>query len=172
MLNILAVHPPYPGDSAIKYMPLGFGLVLGIAKREHRVTLLDLLNDRASWADVERALEQGDYDVCMMGGFAMQVEAMREVGIDISAQRSKHLDEFAGKEFDYVVTVCDRARESCPIFPGARQVLHWSFDDPAVAQGAPDERKSVFRRVRDEIAGRINQTIGEAPSSDRSHQDS
>ncbi len=79
MLNILAVHPPYPGDPAIKYMPLGFGLVLAIAKREHRVTLLDLLNDRATWADVERTLEQGEYDVCLMGGFAMQVEAMREV---------------------------------------------------------------------------------------------
>src|SRR5262249_54516268 len=79
MLNILAVHPPYPGAPEIKYVPLGFGYVLALAKREHRVTLLDLLNDGAGWADVERALERGDYDGCLMGGFAMQVWAMREV---------------------------------------------------------------------------------------------
>jgi len=79
MLNILAVHPPYPGAPEVNYMPLGFGVVLAIAKREHRVTLLDLLNARATWADLEHALERGDYDVCLMGGFAMQVEAMREV---------------------------------------------------------------------------------------------
>jgi len=79
MLNILAVHPPYPGAPEIKYMPLGFGYVLALAKREHAVTLLDLLNDRATWGDLERTLARGDYDVCLIGGFAMQVHAMREV---------------------------------------------------------------------------------------------
>jgi len=89
------------------------------------------------------------------------VEAMKEVAIDISTHRSKHVDEYAGARFDYVVTVCDRAKETCPIFPGARTVLHWSFDDSAAAQGADDERRAVFRRVRNEIAQRIRRFIVE-----------
>lgn len=99
------------------------------------------------------------------------VDAMKESGVDISTHRSKHLNEFAGVRFDYVVTVCDRAKETCPIFPGARTVLHWSFDDPAAAQGADEERRKVFRRVRDEIAGRINQFIGEVLATERPQQD-
>lgn len=99
------------------------------------------------------------------------IEAMLQSGVDISTNRSKHLDEFAGETFDYVVTVCDRAKESCPIFPMARKVLHWSFDDPAGAQGSPDERKAVFHRVRNEIADRIRRFIGELPSADCSRQD-
>src|SRR5256714_3304302 len=61
---------------------------------------------------------------------AEAVEAMREVGIDISRQRSKSVEEFAGREFDYVITVCDNARENCPLFPGKTERVHWSFDDP------------------------------------------
>jgi arsenate reductase len=99
------------------------------------------------------------------------VDAMKESGVDISTHRSKHLNEFAGVRFDYVVTVCDRAKETCPIFPGARTVLHWSFDDPAAAQGADEERRKVFRRVRDEIAGRINQFIEEVLATERPQQD-
>ena len=83
------------------------------------------------------------------------VEAMREVGIDISGQRSKSVDEFAGREFDYVITVCDNAREECPVFPGRTERVHWSFDDPAEAAGAWAERLAVFRRVRDEIGARL-----------------
>ena len=83
------------------------------------------------------------------------VEAMKKSGVDISTHRSKHLNEFAGVRFDYVVTVCDRAKETCPIFPGARTVLHWSFDDPASATGSDEERRVVFRRVRDEIGEQI-----------------
>ena len=83
------------------------------------------------------------------------VEAMREVGVDISRQRSKSVDEFAGREFDYVITVCDNARESCPVFPGKTERIHWSFDDPAAAEGGWAERLAVFRRVRDEIGARL-----------------
>jgi arsenate reductase len=83
------------------------------------------------------------------------VEVMREIGLDIAHHRSKGIEEFQGGTFAYVVTVCDRARESCPVFPGAATVLHWSFDDPAAAQGTEEERRAVFRRVRDEIASRI-----------------
>jgi arsenate reductase len=79
------------------------------------------------------------------------IAAMREVGIDISGHRSKHLDEFAGVSFDYVVTVCDNAREACPIFPGATVRMHRSFEDPAAVEGSEQERLAAFRRVRDEI---------------------
>jgi arsenate reductase len=85
----------------------------------------------------------------------LAVEAMRESGIDISQQRSKSLDLFLDQPFDYVITVCDRAKESCPIFPGAAATAHWSFDDPAVVAGAEAERLAVFRRVREEIRHRI-----------------
>lgn len=81
------------------------------------------------------------------------IEAMRELGVDVSHHRSKHIDEFAGQFFDYVITVCDRAKESCPILPGAKRLLHWSFDDPAAAPET--QRPEVFRRVRDQIADTI-----------------
>jgi arsenate reductase (thioredoxin) len=79
------------------------------------------------------------------------VAVMRELGIDISGRRSKHVDEFAAESFDYVLTVCDNAKESCPIYPGHANRLHHSFDDPAEACGSQEERLAVFRRVRDEI---------------------
>ena len=81
------------------------------------------------------------------------VEAMREVGVDISSHRSKSVDEFAGREFDYVITVCDNAAAGCPVFPGKTVRVHQSFDDPAAVEGAWEERLAAFRRVRDEIAG-------------------
>ena len=79
------------------------------------------------------------------------ISVMRELGIDISCHRSKHVDEFADQPFDYVLTVCDNANESCPVYPGHTNRLHRSFDDPAAAQGSEPERLAVFRRVRDEI---------------------
>lgn len=79
------------------------------------------------------------------------IAAMRELGIDISGHRSKHVAEFSGQNFDYVLTVCDNARESCPIFGGEAVVLHSSFLDPATAAGSEAERLVVFRKVRDEI---------------------
>jgi arsenate reductase len=79
------------------------------------------------------------------------IAAMREVGIDISGHRSKSVDEFAGQQFDYVLTVCDNAKESCPIFPGKTVTIHRSFEDPAAAEGSDEERMALFRRVRDDI---------------------
>ena len=87
------------------------------------------------------------------------VEAMREIGVDISQQRSKSVEEFLGSEFDYVITVCDNANEQCPVFPGKTQRIHWSFDDPAVAEGDEAARLAVFRRVRDEIAQKLRVTF-------------
>jgi arsenate reductase (thioredoxin) len=85
----------------------------------------------------------------------LAIRAMEEVGVDISAQESETLDRYLDGSFEYVVTVCDDANESCPVFPGATNRLHWSFEDPSRAGGSEEERLEVFRRVRDEIRGRI-----------------
>ena len=80
------------------------------------------------------------------------IAAMREVGIDISRHRSKSVDEFNGQHFDYVITVCDNARESCPVFFGAAEKLHQSFEDPPPeSAGTEEERLAIFRRVRDQL---------------------
>jgi arsenate reductase len=85
------------------------------------------------------------------------VAAMRELGIDISQQRSKHVDEFEGQQFDYVITVCDNAKESCPVFPASVTRLHHSFDDPAKFKGSEEERLTLFRRVRDELRSYLSE---------------
>jgi len=76
---------------------------------------------------------------------------MKELGIDISAHRSKHVDDFKGQAFDYVLTVCDNANQGCPVFPGRAKRIHKAFEDPAAFQGTDEERLDFFRRVRDEI---------------------
>jgi arsenate reductase len=86
---------------------------------------------------------------------SLAIRAMREVDIDIAEWESKSLERYRDQAFDLVVTVCDNAKESCPVFPGAKQTLHWPFDDPADAAGSDDERMETFRRVRDEIKERI-----------------
>ena len=83
------------------------------------------------------------------------VTAMREIGIDISHQRSKSVDEFSNQKFDYVITVCDNANEQCPVFPGNTKRIHWSFEDPAAAKGDDQARPAVFRRVRNQIRDRL-----------------
>ncbi len=79
------------------------------------------------------------------------ITVMKELGIDLRAHRSKHVSEFTGQSFDYVLTVCDHAREACPLFPGATRSIHRSFTDPASIEGNEQERLAVFRKVRDEI---------------------
>jgi arsenate reductase len=79
------------------------------------------------------------------------IAVMRELGIDISHHRSKSVDEFVGQPFDYVLTVCDNAKESCPIFPGKTVTIHQNFEDPAAWHGSEEERLALFRRVRDEM---------------------
>lgn len=80
------------------------------------------------------------------------IAAMGEVGIDISGHRSKHVDEFEGQRFDYVITVCDNARETCPLFFGGEERVHHSFEDPpGLGVGTDEERMAIFRRVRDEV---------------------
>ena len=89
----------------------------------------------------------------------LAIRAMDEIGIDISGQESKTLNRYLGVPFDYVVTVCDEANEACPFFPGAKNRLHWSFEDPAQATGSEEERLGVFRRARDKIRERIEQEL-------------
>ena len=85
----------------------------------------------------------------------LAVCAMADIGVDLRGHTSKTLDRFLRERWDYVITVCDNANESCPVFPGPVTRLHWSFDDPSVAAGGDEQRLAVFRRVRDEIRARI-----------------
>jgi arsenate reductase len=79
------------------------------------------------------------------------IKALAEVGIDISGNRSKSVDEFAGEQIDYVLTVCDNARENCPYFPARTMLVHHAFEDPAAVEGSEEERLKAFRKIRDEI---------------------
>ncbi len=89
----------------------------------------------------------------------LAIRAMAEIGIDISGQQSKTLDRYLGEPFDDVITVCDAANETCPIFHGAKQRRHWSFEDPSRATGNEDEQLAVYRGVRDEIRARIEKEL-------------
>jgi arsenate reductase len=86
---------------------------------------------------------------------------MAEIGIDLRRHASKTLDRFVGARWDDVITVCDAANESCPVFPDATRRLHWSFDDPSAATGTAEQRLAVFRRVRDELRARIEAWLAE-----------
>jgi arsenate reductase len=89
----------------------------------------------------------------------LAVQVMAEQGIDISGHSAKPLDAFLREPLDYVITACDDANESCPVFPGAQHRLHWSFPDPSRAEVAPEERLAVFRAVRDAIRRRIEEFV-------------
>jgi arsenate reductase len=107
-----------------------------------------------------RWLTRGEIEVHSAGTHPSQVNplaiaAMKELGVDISGQRSKSVDEFNGQRFDVVITVCDRANESCPIFPGTPKRVHFSFEDPAAVEGTDEEKLRAFRRVRDELIQRL-----------------
>jgi arsenate reductase len=96
----------------------------------------------------------------------LAIRAMDEIGVDLRRQESKTLHRYLGEPFDLVVTVCDDAREACPVFPGARRTDHWSFEDPSRATGTDEERLAVFRRVRDAIAVRVDALVAGAGTGD------
>ena len=107
-----------------------------------------------------RAEGGGDFEVSSAGITPSSVRpeaiaVMKEIGIDISGHRSKSVDEFAGQSIDYVVTVCDNARDNCPVFPAATEKLHWCLEDPAAVQGSEEERLAAFRRIRDQLQERV-----------------
>jgi arsenate reductase (thioredoxin) len=83
------------------------------------------------------------------------IAVMKEIGIDIASHRSKSVDEFAGQSFDYVVTVCDNARDTCPAFPATAERIHWSFEDPAAVEGSEATRLEAFRHIRNLIHERV-----------------
>jgi arsenate reductase len=93
----------------------------------------------------------------------LAIAAMDERGIDIRSHRSKHVQEFLAEPFDYVITVCDNAAESCPVFPGPAQRIHWSFPDPAAAEGSETERFGAFRQVRDAIEAQLRTWLASQP---------
>lgn len=92
----------------------------------------------------------------------LAIRAMAEVGVDIAGQESKTLDRYLGQPWDWVVNVCDQANAACPVFPGAHRRLHWSLPDPSQATGTEEERLAAYRRVRDELRGRIAALVAEA----------
>jgi len=87
----------------------------------------------------------------------LTLKVLADAGIDASVARSKSVDEYLGQSFDYVVTVCDEARQVCPVFPGVHESLHWGYEDPAEATGSEEERLAVFRRVFIQIGERVRQ---------------
>ena len=89
----------------------------------------------------------------------LAVREMAERGIDIGAQRSKHLNEFIGEKLDYVITVCDNAGESCPVFPGGPERIHWSIPDPSAAEGTEEVRAAAFKRAADDLTTRIRDLL-------------
>ena len=111
-----------------------------------------------------RALSRGAVEASSAGTKPSQINplaiaAMKEAGIDISAHRSKSVEEFAAQRFDIVITVCDNAKETCPIFPGAPERIHWSFPDPATVEGSHEEKLRAFRDVRDGLQQRLQQLM-------------
>ena len=85
----------------------------------------------------------------------LSIKVMAEVGVDMSKHRSKSAMEFIGQKFDYVITVCDNAKQTCPVFPGHYEKLHWSLEDPAEAEGSEEDKLKVFRKIREEIKDNV-----------------
>jgi arsenate reductase (thioredoxin) len=89
----------------------------------------------------------------------LTVRTLQAAGLDVSEARSKSVEEFVGQSFDYVITVCDQARQVCPVFPGSHRSLHWGYEDPAAAEGTNEEKLRVFHSVFTEMSGRIAQFV-------------
>jgi len=107
-----------------------------------------------------RSFGGGDFEIHSAGTDPkglnpLAVEVMREIGIDISGHQSKSLERYLGQQFDYIITVCDRAHDRCPTFPGDNERIHWGFEDPAAMNGTRAEQMAVFRRVHNEISERL-----------------
>lgn len=125
---------------------------------KRRVLILCTANSaRSQMAEGLLRADHGDrFEAASAGTRATQVrpeaiQAMREIGIDVSGHRSKAVDELAGQSFDVVLTVCGSAHESCPVYPEHGTRIHHAFDDPAAVEGSEDERLAAFRRIRDQI---------------------
>jgi arsenate reductase (thioredoxin) len=136
------------------------------APRERRIRVLFVCTGNSARSVMAEALLRhhgGDrFEVYSAGTIPkginpLTLRVLADAGIDASGARSKSVDEFLGQSFDYVVTVCDQARQVCPVFPGVHESLHWGYEDPAEATGTEEERLAVFRRVFIQIGERIRQ---------------
>jgi arsenate reductase len=116
-----------------------------------------------------KSLGSEQWDVKSAGTFPsyvhpLAIRVMEEIGIDISQQTSKSYDQFLEERFDYLVTLCDEASQTCPVFSGEGEKLHWPLEDPATAIGTIDERMMVFQKVRDEIKTKIEELLKSLPT--------
>jgi arsenate reductase (thioredoxin) len=137
----------------------------------HRVLILCTGNSvRSQMAEgLLRHLGGSAYEVRSAGTYSttvspLAIEVMREIGIDISAHRSKPVTEFAQQRFDTVITVCDSAAKHCPVFPGAPQRIHWSISDPGAVTGSHEEKLAAFRLIRDDLASRLRGFLSPPPA--------
>ena len=130
---------------------------------------------RSQMAEALLRHEAGDRFEVVSGGVSpkpvhpMAIAAMAKVGIDISGAESKSLMRYASQPFDYVITVCDRARQSCPVFPGGGTVLHWGIEDPAEAEGTEAQRQAAFDRALRELSGRIHAFLAVSAAAPVAH---
>jgi protein-tyrosine-phosphatase len=156
-----ALHPAlHASDTAPQ------GAVSHLPAKKVRVLFLCTHNSaRSQMAEgILRHLSEGRIEVQSAGSqprelHPLAVQTMARMGINISQQQSKHFDEFRGQSFDYIITVCDRMRESCPTFPGDPQQVHWSFIDPAAVEGSVQERSRAFEQVAIQLMNRIRYLV-------------
>ena len=120
-----------------------------------RSQIAEALLEHYGGADFE--VESAGTEATRVNPFA--VEVLKDLGIDWAAAESKTVERFLGERFDYVITVCDRARETCPVFPGSTNTLHWGLDDPSEVEGTDDEKREAFRRTQVEVAARLRPFI-------------
>jgi thioredoxin type arsenate reductase len=141
--------------------PAGSGVTLGAAP----IRVIFVCTGNSARSQMAEALLRRDggtvfevvsAGVSPRGVHLMTIRALADVGIDIRDARSKSVGEFLGERFDYVITVCDRARATCPVFPGGNVTLHWGIDDPAEATGTDEERQAAFNRALQELSIRIH----------------
>ena len=147
--------------------------------QKHRVLFVCTHNSaRSQMAEgMLRAWGEGRFEAFSAGTEVTSVrpeaiQVMREIGIDIGAQRSKSFEEFLGQPFDWVITVCDQARQNCPVFPSVGETAHWSVEDPSAAEGTDAQRLDVFRRVRDDLRDRMRTFMPAAAGNDPASSDS
>jgi arsenate reductase len=135
---------------------------------DHPIRVLFVCTHNSARSQIAEALLRdyggADFDVSSAGTEATQVSpfavrVLADVGIEWSGARSKSITEFLDRRFDYVITVCDRARETCPVFPGSENTLHWGLDDPSEVEGADEERLAAFRHTELELATRLRPFI-------------
>ena len=175
---VVRVHPPQPKMGTVPiyfcfyvFLCLLFpneAIMFLVAEEVEKVKVLFICTHnsaRSQMAEGYLNYRYGDFYEAFSAGTEpgslhhLAVQVMKEVGIDISSHRSKSLEEFRGVCFNYVITVCDKAREVCPFFPGAEKYIHAGFDDPAAAERTEEERLAAFRKVRDQIISWIERNF-------------